>query len=391
MLELARSEPQSKPQMSPQEVLKHLKENGTKILVDLSSNDKIDKKPEWLDELKFARAQQAIMKFRMGVDFSSITGLLLILQIPDALEPLLSTGNSRDIPALFNRYLNTVLHVHSWYEDNIFDPSTKGYKSIRQVRSMHRHVQKLMNQKFSVNDYYGNPRVWVSQYDVAMTQFSFVGLSLAYPVKCGLISASKEEMESINYYWRVLGFMMGLEDEYNLCQFESYSDLSELYKLVLKQEFLDKFEREPCKLGLDMTKAICISLRDFTPTITFNSLAHWWSDVFMFNGYKLQPLTIKDRLLLNLNRASFLCFLRSRAFMRLSTKLHKKRFEARLLNRNKFLQRLQRDYKDSEDYKFYSGRQDYFERRDETNKKTSTDGPVGCPFGFKPNLIAIDP
>lgn len=77
------------------------------------------------------------------------------------------------------------MHVTSWFDDDVFDPETKGYKSIRQVRSMHKRVQSLMNDKFKVKDKDGQPRLWMTQYDVSMTQFAFIGLAMVYPKKGG--------------------------------------------------------------------------------------------------------------------------------------------------------------------------------------------------------------
>lgn len=362
---------------NPSEALKHLRKNGVKIKIDVSSNAKIDEKPEWLDEIRFSKAHTAINKFQMGVDFSSFTGLLLILQLPDGLEPLLSTGKSKDVASLFDRYLSTVLHVRSWYTDDIFDSTTKGYKSIRQVRAMHRNVQRIMNDKFQVNDVHGNSRLWVNQYDVAITQFSFIGLAMIFPEKSGLIGASKEELELINYYWRVLGYMMGLEDEFNACQFDKYSDIREFFGLIFEQEFKQSFERHPCQMGLAMTQAVCLSLQDFLPLITFNSLAHWWSDTFSFNGYQLQPLTPKERVLLKINRVSFETLFKFESLVKLTTKLHTIRFNRLAKKRNKIQNKLAKYYANQENLTFYSQRCDYFDNK---LAKDATQLVMTCPF-----------
>lgn len=158
----------------------------------------------------------------------------MILQIPDALESLLATGKSKDVPSLFKRYLSTVLHVESWYDYDVFDPSTKGYKSIRQVRSMHKHIQRLMNERFQVRDYKGQEHLWVTEYDVALTQFAFIGLAMLWPQKSAMIAAKQEDLELVHYYWRVLGYLMGLRDEFNLCHFDKYDDIKRFMELVFE-------------------------------------------------------------------------------------------------------------------------------------------------------------
>ena len=51
---------------TPEARWRHLRENGPKLLVDLTSNDTINDKPAWLDEERFARAKQAVEKFYIG-------------------------------------------------------------------------------------------------------------------------------------------------------------------------------------------------------------------------------------------------------------------------------------------------------------------------------------
>lgn len=294
------------------------------------------------------------------VCYSSFTGLLLILQLPDGLEPLLSTGNSKDVPSLYKRYLNTILHVNSWYEDDIFNPETKGYKSIRQVRGMHKRVQSLMNDKFKVNDMHDKPRIWFNQYDVAMTQWAFIGLGMLYPQKSAMIMANNEDLELINYYWRVLGHLMGMKDEFNACQFDSYEDIREFNRLILEHEYKDNFKKEACKQGLEMTQSICLALHYFMPLITFNNLAHWWQDCFLFNGYKAQPMSVKEKVLDYWTRASFNYLLKSENFLAFSTRLHKKRFQERLKNKDKVYEKLREQYKDNTKLTYFSSRVDYF-------------------------------
>lgn len=280
--------------------------------------------------------------------------------MPDGLEPLLVTGNSKDIPSLYKRYLSTIIHVNSWYEDDIFNPETKGYKSIRQVRMMHRRVQQLMNERFQVRDLNDKPRLWMTQYDVALTQFAFIGLAMIFPQKSAMVAADHNELELINYYWRVLGWLMGMKDEFNGCQFDKYEDILAFNKLILQHEYKDRYEERSCETGLEMTKAICVALQYYTPLITFNSLAHWWQDCFKFNGYELKPLSAKEKLLNFWTDLSFNRLLKYDGFMRFSNRLHKKRFHQRLRNKDKVHESLKEQYRDCPHLTFYSDRVDYF-------------------------------
>ena len=56
----------------------------------------------------------------------------------------------------------------------------------------------------------------ISQKDMAITQFAFVGMQLLNPEKVG-IKGSREQLENFSHFWRVLGSLLGIEDRFNLC------------------------------------------------------------------------------------------------------------------------------------------------------------------------------
>ena len=56
---------------------------------------------------------------------------------------------------------------------------------------------------------------------MAGTQFAFMGLALLHPEKFGLARATKQELEGFVHLWRCLGWILGIDDRYNFCQFDS--------------------------------------------------------------------------------------------------------------------------------------------------------------------------
>src|SRR5438876_460329 len=60
--------------------------------------------------------------------FSSLSGLLLILQVPMSIMPLLQTKKSESVPALFVRYLETAGYTKKWYEHDLLDKDSEGWK-----------------------------------------------------------------------------------------------------------------------------------------------------------------------------------------------------------------------------------------------------------------------
>lgn len=274
---------------------------------------------------------------------------------------------------------------------------------------MHRRVQQLMNDRFQVKDMHGGEHKWMTQYDVALTQFAFIGLAMIWPHKSAMISAKPRELELINYYWRVLGWFMGMRDDFNACQFDSYEDVREFHRLIFEHEYKEKFAQHSCQKGLEMTQSICVAMHYFTPLITFNSLAHWWKDCFQFNGYELKPLSGRDHLLYLWTKLSFNKLLKSRGFLKFSNRLQKKRFEARLLHKDEVYEKLKKKYKDCSELTYYSDRVDYFSKcpvtsvADDNNNNNEAaappskkiSGPLatntfkGCPMGYDAILPAV--
>lgn len=53
----------------------------------------------------------------------------------------------------------------------------------------------------------------ISQLDMVLTQFGFMGFGLLAPEKLGL-SGSLEEQEGFIHFWRTVGHLLGIEDRY---------------------------------------------------------------------------------------------------------------------------------------------------------------------------------
>ncbi|GIZ03975.1 DUF2236 domain-containing protein [Caerostris extrusa] len=91
--------------------------------------------------------------------------------------PLMSTGNSANIVCLFRRYLSTLVHIRRWYEGDIWNPDDPAHQSITMVRGMHKRVADKINGPSPCR----RRCPAVSQYDMALTQFAFVGLIILHP------------------------------------------------------------------------------------------------------------------------------------------------------------------------------------------------------------------
>ncbi len=56
----------------------------------------------------------------------------------------------------------------------------------------------------------------ISQKDMAITQFLFMGFILWMPKKFGIVG-SYEQLDAFNHFWRLIGYLLGTEDRFNAC------------------------------------------------------------------------------------------------------------------------------------------------------------------------------
>lgn len=129
-------------------------------------------------------------------------GLLSIIAIPSILKILIHTKRSSSTVTAYHRYIRTVFNVLYWFRED-FTKNSKAWKSIEYVRKMHSIASS------SARD--GNVGI-ISQKDMAITQFGFIGFTVLFKEKLS-ISCTQEEMEDLCHFWRALGHMMGLKDE----------------------------------------------------------------------------------------------------------------------------------------------------------------------------------
>lgn len=216
--------------------------------------------------------------FCVSLNFSHFAGLIFVIQLPRGLAPLLVTGNSADVAKLFRRYLSTVVHTKYWYESDPFDPKSSAFKSLKQVRGMHSRVCKMMNEKHKRDE--DNGRIWVSQLDMAYTQFAFIGFFLLYPQQCGMHKATDEMLDCLNYFWRVMGHCLAIEDRFNLCA----GDLEEsrsLYRLVFEKDWkpIIAADKPPAPVGIEMGKGIVLAMKKVSPTLNWEANTKYWFEV----------------------------------------------------------------------------------------------------------------
>lgn len=83
----------------------------------------------------------------------------------------------------------------------------RSWKSLEAVRKGH-----IVSSKHAEKGKAG----FISQRDMAYTQFGFMGYALLKPDLIGL-QVCREDFEALVHFWRVIANLLGVRDEYNLC------------------------------------------------------------------------------------------------------------------------------------------------------------------------------
>lgn len=220
-------------------------------------------KPEWLDLESFRRGQKFAMDNFFGLCYANMLSLCIIFSDMDGLLPMILSGKSHTPYLSFQRYLSTVQRVRSWYVEDPWTESSHAYKNLRTVRQMHLAVRKRLceSTREEIRIASEIPDPWctirkpfledirssecaqipdafqflknapyrpkgLNQADMSVTQFAFMGLITSYPRFFGVHHSSEEDMEAFCHLWRTLGYLLGIEDEYNFCR----GNLSEIRK-----------------------------------------------------------------------------------------------------------------------------------------------------------------
>lgn len=142
--------------------------------------------PEWFDRKAFNHAQKLYQTYGALLGLSQFYGLMLVLNFYEGLAPLLVTGKSATVSALFTRYLSTSIHINTWFTLDPFDPKSKAYRSLKVVRGLHQQVGRRLNalsgglaslsgQEFVSGD------LWMSQWGMMHAQFTFMGFATVFP------------------------------------------------------------------------------------------------------------------------------------------------------------------------------------------------------------------
>ncbi|XP_076638010.1 uncharacterized protein LOC143350088 [Colletes latitarsis] len=162
--------------------------------------------PSFFDEEKFHLGQRMFSNNVFTMMIAKLSGLLCLFAIPSIRDVLIFTRQSGTTCAAFRRYVSTILHTWVWYEKR---PGLQKefMESLKIVRKKH-CVAFQRSSEAGLNR--------ISQLDMALTQFGFIGFTLLGGDYLG-VNNTFDQLEGLIHFWRVVGSMLGMEDKYNIC------------------------------------------------------------------------------------------------------------------------------------------------------------------------------
>lgn len=332
----------NQPMESPKERFERLISDA-KLVEATSPNVDVDQLPDYFDAVRFERAQATCQKYYTNLSMSSFTGLVLLMQVDSILIPLLKTGKSRTVADLYDRYTGTAKYIRNIYETDFYDPSSKGGQDIKLVRAMHKRIHSMMNGSTGEAE----NQIWVNQYDMALTQFAFIGLFLLKPDKCGSYHVNRQELSDISYYWRLISYYFGIEEQFNLFVYNDEHDKQlELMTLVL-DHFRELLSEPRNQVGLSMAEGLALAYEDFSTESSFNILDHWWSPYLSLSGSNpLKPYSFSDRYKLIFFYLYFKVLFRSQLILQWMNVAYKKKFDKFCESADRIKAKLRRKYGD---------------------------------------------
>ncbi|XP_015178275.1 PREDICTED: uncharacterized protein LOC107067353 [Polistes dominula] len=197
---------------------------GSKAPVLTDSSD-IDL-PSYYDPDKFYLGQQTFYNNIFTMMISKFSGLITLITIPSILNILDFTKHQSTPCMAYKRYISTILHMCVWYKK---DPlkQKEFLESLKIIRKKHciafRRAYEAGIRK-------------ASQADMAYAQFGFIGYILLGTEQLH-ISATDEELQGFVHFWRVICYVLGMEDKYNLCM-ETVEETRALCSKVLDEVFI---------------------------------------------------------------------------------------------------------------------------------------------------------
>lgn len=190
--------------------------------------------PDFYDEEKFSRGQKYYQKHLTSMLYANLVGVICFFSHNKSAKVLMHTNRSSTPQAAFKRYMATSMHINTWFTED-FKPGSKAFKSLIQVNRYHSTTNKICSKN-------GMEKDIITQFDMALAQFGFMGVALVRPERVGIYNPSKEDEEAYVHFWRIMSFSLGIDEKYSICR-ESVEETKLISEEMIKRTFLPNLEK----------------------------------------------------------------------------------------------------------------------------------------------------
>jgi len=242
------------------------------------------KLPSWYDDAKFKRGQEYFKQNRFGILTSNLFGLLSVIAEPKGLRILASTGRSSTTETARKRYVQTMFHMISWYESELV-PGSKSWQSLEQVRKMHFFASKQAKAKGLGQ---------ISQTEVALTAYGFMGFALTRPHTMGIKYDNPTDQEAFVFFWAVICAMLGVHDEFNMC-LHPLKVVYHICEICRRYVYLQILQLET-PLFYQMARAFYEGQKPFLPLTSFEALIFLNKRTAGLPGYQFNVDSEKEKI-----------------------------------------------------------------------------------------------
>lgn len=125
---------------------------------------------------------------------------------------------------------------------------------------------------------------FISQAELALTTFGFMGFALVKPHLLGIRHDNKKDREGFIHFWAVMGHMLGVMDKFNICLYP-LEVVEQICYICLRYIFIPILQLETPEFK-QMTEALTDGLAQFIPNLTYESQYFLTKRVAGIPGYQ---------------------------------------------------------------------------------------------------------
>lgn len=296
------------------------------VLADNETKSQLDLPPKWINPSGIKAGQAFVRRHFFLVFFTHFLSLILLLSYFPVRRVLYKTKRSHTAELALKRYVSTISHVKLWYEGDLCSLDGRGdaTQDVIKIRKVHSGVYERLqlapssispevqntvnedigssscalfsnpeqllesvrkcatdennnnnNNDWRIHDHDSSPSPpLISQLDMLVTQYCFMGLLTTYPQTFGITSrADLEGLEGFKHIWAVVGHHLGIEDRFNLCLSLDGNDKhikTDLNRYVLFKILLNGLSRVDLDTFI-LWKALVTAMSGFVPCLSLHA------------------------------------------------------------------------------------------------------------------------